>query len=225
LDRLEWPPLVNRLFRERPEGLDELVAQLVQSADRGSKIVAVAACTTGAGATTLALCLARRLSEVVQKVALVDGNAADPQLAKSLDVSLDAGWEDAIADKQPAEETAVASLGEGITLLPLTTATTAPLDTAAAERAAAVIRHLAASHDIVLVDAGVIGTGEGPSMVRGENKAAVDAAVLVRDVRCPHEEGLRTALAELSLRGIPALALAENFAVAAAAGKPSRQAA
>jgi Mrp family chromosome partitioning ATPase len=224
LDRLDWPPIVHRLFEQQPARFDELVAQLVQVADQGSKRIAIGGCSRSVGTTTLALCLARRLAEVVQKVALVDGNTANPQLAKSLDVCLESGWEDAIADKQPAEETAVASLGEGITLLPMATARATPLDAPAAARVAAVMRQLADSHDIVLIDVGVVGTGDGAPVIVSEDRAAADAAVLVRDVRRTHEEQLRTALAELSESGIPAIAMAENFA-AAAAEKPSRQAA
>lgn len=225
LDRLDWPAVVNRLFDEQPTRFDELVTHLIRLADEGNKRIAIGGCGRGVGATTLALCLARRLSEVVQTVALIDGNAAAPQLAKSLDVSLEAGWEDAIVGKQPAEETAVASLGEGITVLPMTKANAAPFDAAASGRIAAVMRQLAANHDIVLVDAGVFGTHDGPSIVGGKDKAVVDVAVIVRDVRRSHEEELRTALAELSEWGISAAAIAENFALAAVVEKPSRQAA
>ena len=116
----------------------------------------------------------------------------------------------------------MASLGDGITLLPLTAALAAPLETAATKRAAAVIRRLTASHDIVLVDAGVIGPEGAPSIISGEGEAAVDAAVLVLDVRCGREDHLSPVLTELAQRGIPAVALAENFAGGTAAGKPSR---
>jgi hypothetical protein len=87
------------------------------------------------------------------------------------------------------------------------------------------MRRLVDSHDIVLVDAGAIGLHDGSSIVSRENSSAVDVAVIVRDVRRSNEEDVRQSLTGLSECGIPAAALAENFAAASAVEKPSRQAA
>jgi hypothetical protein len=115
-------------------------------------------------------------------------------------------------------------LDEGITLLPLAAPATASIDAAAADRAASVIGDLADSHDIVLVDAGTIDAGDVNSTIAGRNGPAVDAAVLVYDVRNPDQTELRKAVTELAHRGINTIALAENFAVTAAA-PPTREAA
>lgn len=230
VDNLEWPHTVHRLFGEQANRFDSLVARMVQLADSGAKRIAVVGNAPGAGATTLTLCLARRLSEVVEKVALVDGNLDNPQLATELDVHLEAGWEDVLAGKQVAEETAVASVEDGITVLPVMTADAALLADTVAERTALVLQDLAMNHDVVVIDAGPVRGSAGPvrggaSPVRGgvasviadKEKPAVDAAIVVCDARQPAEQGLRETVAELAAHGITTIAVAENFQTGTAA--------
>ncbi len=210
VDNLEWPHTVQRLFTEQANRFDSLVAKMVQLADSGAKRIAVVGNAPGAGATTLTLCLARRLSEVVEKVALVDGNLDNPQLATELDVHLEAGWEDVLAGKQVAEETAVASVEDGITVLPVMTADAALLADTVAERTAIVLQDLAMNHDVVVLDAGPVRGGVA-SVIADREKPTVDAAIVVCDARHPVELGLRETVAELAAHGITTVAVAENF--------------
>jgi Mrp family chromosome partitioning ATPase len=219
VDNLEWPRTIDRLFEEHPERFDSLVTHLVQLADGGSKRIAVVACTPGAGGTTLTLCLARRLSDVVEKVALVDGNFATPRLGAELDVSLEAGWEDVLAGKQAAEEAAVTAIENRITLLPVMTPSAVSYDGASAKRATLVLQKLAVSHDIVLLDAGLAAASGQASVIGGDDEPAVDGAILVRDVRRCSEQHLRAVVDDLAAHGVAAVAVAENFESAAVADR------
>ena len=56
-------------------------------------VVAIAGSARESGVTTLTLSLARALAQAGKKVALVDANMDDPQLAERLGVSVCAGWD------------------------------------------------------------------------------------------------------------------------------------
>jgi hypothetical protein len=62
------------------------------------------------------------------------------------------------------------------------------------------------------------------SVLAEGHEATADAAILVRDCRRPGEADLAAALDDLQRRGIPAVAVAENFGSADVAGD-SREAA
>ena len=78
------------------EEFDRLADALLAANARGQKVLAMAGCCRGEGATTLLLCAARRLAERGVKLVLVDADLSRPRLAKRLGVELQSGWNEAI---------------------------------------------------------------------------------------------------------------------------------
>ena len=86
VDHFTWPRLCRRLIARAAEELDRLADALLAANSQGRKVLAMAGCRRGEGATTLLLCAARRLAERGIKPVLVDADLGRPRLAKRLGV-------------------------------------------------------------------------------------------------------------------------------------------
>ena len=74
VDRFTWPRVCRRLMARAAEEFDRLADALLAANARGQKVLAMAGCCRGEGATTLLLCAARRLAERGVKLVLVDAD-------------------------------------------------------------------------------------------------------------------------------------------------------
>ena len=85
----------------------------------GCKVLGLASCASGEGVTTLLLAAARKLLDQGRKVVLVDANWSNPQLAQSLGLLPQLGWEETLCGGLPLEEVVIESLADGLAVLPV----------------------------------------------------------------------------------------------------------
>ena len=94
VDRVVWPAIHNRLQSSAQASIEQMTDGLQAIGDSGRRIIGLASCASGEGVTTLLSVAARKLLSRGRKVALVDGNWSNPQLAKCLGLLPQMGWED-----------------------------------------------------------------------------------------------------------------------------------
>jgi Mrp family chromosome partitioning ATPase len=153
VDAFAWPELTDRLLRRESVRFARLAGKLATAAREGRNVVAVTSPARQQGRSTLSLCLARRLAADGQRVALVDADFDNPQLAQRLRLNPTCGWQDAIGTDLSLEEAAVMSLRDAVTLFPLRVSGVQRVDDAIdVSDMADVIDRLSRSFDLVILD-------------------------------------------------------------------------
>lgn len=154
--KFSWNPIYDQILSETQQHFDIVSERLILEAEAGRSIIAVVGTKHEAGATTAALCMARRLSAWGAHLGLIDASFESPGLAKSLGVSPLFGWEDALRGEQPLSEVLVQSLEDEIMLLPLAEATDRfeNLNLTAGVQSAIGVGAVNDHNDVTLVDAG-----------------------------------------------------------------------
>ena len=196
------------------EEFDRLADALLAANARGQKVLAMAGCCRGEGATTLLLCAARRLAERGVKLVLVDADLSRPRLAKRLGVELQSGWnetsgEDATFLANAVVEAAANNLALSAIREP------APTDEPKRgdwSRLAPCLDTLKNHYEMVLVDLGPLESIESigdffDRTVGGK----IDAVLLVRNPRITSEARLADVEQQLTASGVALAGLIENF--------------
>ena len=178
----------------------------------GRKVIAVTGDARGAGATTLALVLGRRLAKAGAKIAMVDADFAAPQLAGRLGLVIGIGWETVLAlpEKTSLWETMVESIEDRLSVVPLASRSRLTVSGEIAVRLADCLRQLSEAFDLVLVDVGPISLDDPQSSWITAPGNGLDAAILACDVRSAEAERLRAVGRRLMDANIAALGVAEN---------------
>ena len=86
------------------------------AAKQGCKTWAVTGLRRGEGRSTLGLCLARLASQTGARIALVDADFENPQLAELLGVGTQCDWHSVLAEGLPLAEAAIVCLADELTL-------------------------------------------------------------------------------------------------------------
>jgi len=214
VDRFNWPKVCRRLVGQVGEELDHVADALEAATTRGSKVLAIAACRRGEGATTLLLCAAGRLAERGCKVVMVDADLTRPKLARRLQLLPESGWEEALAGRTLLEELVIEAADNGLALLPVCEPLLEPTVSAEIEtRIVEGIETLAANYDLVLIDPGPLEDFDGTQTAWTRALARrLDAVVLVCNARAAsrqHPAALPQALADA---GIVLVGVIQNFA-------------
>ncbi len=199
-------PVGERLQRQAAVELDRLVDSLLAVADKGRKVVGFASDRRGQGTTTLLGCVALRLAERGERVAMADANIGNPQLASELGLLPEYGWERILADPMPLEELVIESVRQSIALLPLCCpfdAASLPDDFSAMQGAMATLRE---HYGLVLVDLGVPCDALIGGMVR-----VLDTVLLVRDVRSAQPDRVFDLHRMLSRAGVNVAGMIDSF--------------
>jgi Mrp family chromosome partitioning ATPase len=153
VDAFAWPELTDRLLRRESVRFAQLAGKLATAAGQGRNVVAVTSPARHQGRSTLSLCLARRLAADGKRVALVDADFDNPQLAPRLRLNPTCGWQDTVGTDLSLEEAAVMSLRDAVTLFPLRVAGVQRVDDAIdVSDVAEVIDRLSRSFDLVILD-------------------------------------------------------------------------
>jgi Mrp family chromosome partitioning ATPase len=215
VDRFSWPEPSDILIERIGQQADELAQELMAEAALGRKVIAVTGDARGAGATTLALVLGRRLAKAGAKIAMVDADFAAPQLAGRLGLVIGIGWETVLAlpEKTSLWETMVESIEDRLSVLPLASRSRLTVSGEIAVRLADCLRQLSEAFDLVLVDVGPISLDDPQSSWITAPGSGLDAAILACDVRSAEAERLTVLSRRLMDANIPALGVAENFCV------------
>lgn len=202
VDRFHWPTNVETLFEEQADYFEHAGHKLLTASREGLSTLAITSAQSGEGTTTVALCLARAISAVGGRVAVLDGNLGNPQIGKALSLEFASGWQLAAAGAVDLAEAAIAGIEERITLFPAGVAKEGASDLGD-ESVRELLRRAGAGFDLLIIDAGQDGLGASAE--------AIDAAMVVRDVRhTSHQQSVAAALL-LKEAGVNAVGIAENF--------------
>ncbi|HUE74600.1 MAG TPA: P-loop NTPase [Pirellulaceae bacterium] len=210
VDRLQWPSICDRLMKDEQSYFAQAGGKLVAAAKDGLKTLGITGSRRGEGRTTLALCLARCAAQSGLNVAMIDADFTRPQLAAVIGLEVAYGWQDAAQGKIPLPEATVRSLADKITVLPLEPSSVAWPLALADKRVASLIRSVAQSHDLVIVDLGPTSGGSEPLFAVDETPP-LDAVIVLRDLRYATPSETQAVGQRLHDSGIEAVGIAENF--------------
>jgi len=212
VDRFAWPQVCARLAQSAPAELDRLADQLLAAGERGTRVVGLAAASAGSGVSTAVLCAARQLARRGVRVALVDGNLADPQLARRLGLLPEFGLEELLAGRQPLEEIVIESAAEPVVVVPLCQPGDEELSGDAAARLRRALATLAGAYELVLLDLGSLdaASAAGCSLVRAL-AGSLGGVALVQHAEGTTKERVNDARRALAQQGVEVWGLIENF--------------
>lgn len=210
VDRFLWPALCEKLLGDGQSYFAQAGGKIASAVRDGLKSLAITGSRRGEGRTTLALCLARSAAQAGLNVALIDADFARPQLAARLGLEVAASWHDAALGKTTLAEAAIKSLEDNLTVLPLDASTAATSLSLAEPQLTKTLRELACAFDLLVLDLGPTAAGND-SLFPENEPAPVDAAIVVRDLRYSTSAESQTIGERLSLSGIEAVGIAENF--------------
>jgi Mrp family chromosome partitioning ATPase len=216
VDQFTWPRLCRRLIARAAEELDRLADALMAANRQGQKVLAIAGCRRGEGATTLLLCVARRLAERGIKPVLVDADLVQPRLAKRLGVQPQFGWDETAEEEgRSLDQAIVEATANNVALLP-GREPSADRNRAASDptRLSACLDILREHYDMVLVDLGPLEEMEPAHGDMSRTARLVDAVVLVRNHRITSTERLTECQEQLTAAGTVVVGIVENFVAA-----------
>ncbi|MFZ5829767.1 MAG: hypothetical protein ACOY3P_06755 [Planctomycetota bacterium] len=213
IDTLRWPEICDRLLHSTSREIDAVCDGLLLAMSRGQRVFGFAGIRRGDGATTVLLCAARRLTSRGIRVAIADGDWAQPAIGQRLGVARRHGWEAVIAGSFTVSEAAVSTSASGLVLLPSFGSPPAQTPNQRAQAIVESLRTVVSNANVVLVDLGVA-TTRTDGAVASELQpftAAIDAVVLVQDLR--HTTELATIETERAMQGcgFETLGVVQNF--------------
>ena len=187
--------------------------ELHVAAQDGLKVIAIVSTRREEGRSTLSLALARSAAAAGSRVALLDADGGSPELARQLGLESPCDWQDVQRQGQALSEAAVASIGDRVTLFPLTV----PTDTLSGRLddplLSEVLQELKRHFDLVVVDTPPL-PAESAVISAIPLPCAVDMAVLVRNVQATPQDECLSAVTRLRAMGVRAVGIVENFAPA-----------
>jgi len=214
VDRFTWPRVCRRLISRAADEWDRLADALLAANAQGRKVLAIAGCRQGEGATTLLLCAARRMAERGVKTALVDADLRRPRLAKRLGVQPQFGWNEISNEEAINLNQAVVETTDGNLALLAVRETVEENDNAAGDWSqwTACIEQLRNHYEMVLVDLGPlensIPADYAPPWATEGN---IDALLLVHNRRVTSKENLNEMQRRLTEADINVAGMIENF--------------
>jgi Mrp family chromosome partitioning ATPase len=214
VERFTWPRVCRRLIGRAADELDRLAEALLTANARGQKVLAIAGCRQGEGATTLLLCAARRLAERGIKAVLVDADRTRPRLAKRLGVQPQFGWDEISADEDGSlNQAVVEAASNNLALVPLREPSAEHQPASGGwSNLGACLKTLRDHYELVLVDPGplediaLFGDALAPAAGGG-----IDALLLVHNQRITSENDLAEIEQRLTAAEIAVTGLIENF--------------
>jgi Mrp family chromosome partitioning ATPase len=216
VERFTWPKVCRRLISRSPDEFDRLADALLAAGAQGKKVLGIAGCRQGEGATTMLLCAAHRLADRGVKLAMVDADLARPRLAKRLGVQPQFGWNETSGETWETDdsvERAAVEAANGLTLAPIQEpASPTPWTPSGWARLGACLKTLRSHFEMTLVDLGPLENIEhvGDSLHR-TIASELDAVLLIRNRRITSDEQLSVVQQELSAAGTVLVGLIENF--------------
>ena len=214
VDRFTWPRVCRRLMAKANDEFDRLADALMAANARGQKVLAMAGCCRGEGATTLLLCAARRLAERGVKLVLVDADLARPRIAKRLGVQPQVGWNETSDEEGTPLDHAVVEAAANDLALSTVRDPASPTGHTTGDwsRLAPCLETLKHHYEMVLVDLGPLENIEsiGDALNRTVD-GKIDAVLLVHNRRITSAERLSQVEQELTASGVALAGMIENF--------------
>lgn len=219
VDQFIWPKICDQIIAKAAWRFDQLTSQLIVGVTHGRKTLALSSCNSGEGCTTALLCIARRLSALGIKVALVDAHFATARLAEQLGLAPPAGWDQVLRGEIPLTEALVESVQDKLTLLPLAETTLEGISAFDLRHVSTTIEALRNDFDLVLLDCGPLMEAPQANIISMGQNAELDAVILVRDVRCATDVQMIRVKRLVAAAGMTICGVAENFVQADSARK------
>lgn len=209
VDHFCWPDVCRDLLASHIGDFTLSIDKIAVPCQSGDRVLVVVGERSGAGCTTVTLCLAQSLVAAGYSVVVVDADAARPDLAVRLEIETSVSWLDVMNQKLSLQESAVMGLQDQLTLLPLGKAVPSGKLSDFRRAAIQVMNEMACHYDVVLVD---VGSAALDSLGLFSAECVQGLNVLgVYDLRLPSDsisrERVFGAKSALSFVGI-----AENFA-------------
>lgn len=223
VDALEYSGVIARLFGD-PTLVRSISHPLDRAVSEGLQSLLVTSQGRGAGRTSVATGIAVAAAAAGLRAILVDATFVrdDPHrctLADTLNLDVQHGWLEAIRGGISVAETAIHSIEDQMTVLPLVQAPNlAPATAAEFGRMLAALRH---RFDLIVIDGSPCSEASllpmlSPSPATGSEPSEVlplvDAAILVQDCRQGGVAETVKVMHALRRLGITGLGLVENFA-------------
>ncbi len=213
VDHFAWPKVCQRLESVAALELARLAETLVAAAKQGMKVIGLGGGQRGEGATTMLLCAARQLVARNLKIALVDADLGQPQLAKRLGLLPQLGWEDVAAGRQPVEEVLVESSADNIAVLPLCGPLAISGISFASQRIMAEsLEMLRKNYDLVLLDLGPLEIPQSlGDLASGGLNCRIDAVSIVHKAGKVLATCLPAVRQSLAAAAVAVIGVIENF--------------
>ena len=138
---------------------------------------------------------------------LVDANWSNPQLAQSLALLPQFGWEETLCGGLPLEEVVIESLADGLAVLPVREPSAGTIE----QRIADSLDILAREFDVVLVDLGPLAQVEDGVRLRTSVAARMDAVILVQNIRLTTPNRLAEVRRRLAASNLRFAGTIQNF--------------
>jgi Mrp family chromosome partitioning ATPase len=204
VDAFDIPHSVADLFFD--EAFFRSIAEhMGESVRDGLRSVLVTSVGSGEGRSTVAIGTAIAAAATGLRVALVDADLDTPSQTEHLRLEIESDWVTAIRQGQPLESVAITSLEDGVTLLPLSLASTQgrPVTPTEMEQ---MMDQIEGCFDLVMYD--------GPSAncwATSNIAAVVDSGLIVRDTRTRSKADIAFAAERLRRQGVRGLGVVDNF--------------
>jgi Mrp family chromosome partitioning ATPase len=213
VDAFRWPALGRELDEASGRKLRQSGDELCTAVQDGLKVIAVTSTERREGRTTVALALARNAATAGCRVALVDADGGNPDLARQLGLDSPCDWRQTRRRGQPLQEAAVASLGDRVTLFPLTVGNDSLSGRLDDPVLTDVLHELKSAFDLIVIDAPPVTAGD--MYVAGAPSACeVDMVLVVRNVQATRPDACLSSVARLRALGVRAVGIVENFTLA-----------
>ncbi len=211
VDELQWPEVCLQLLQKRAANLAEIAKHLKSACQDGLQVLAVASSQAGEGGSTVANCLAMLCAQHGIKIVLMDGNLDAPSLCAQTNLEIDNDWRAAIIEQMPLEEVAVHSIADQLTLVPLHKPEQPDYLLPSDQRIGQMIRELAESFDLVIVDVGSVGS-KSALITNLARESLFDAAMIVVDRRRTDQQSVDNTVMRMRHAGVSSIGIIENFA-------------
>lgn len=225
VDRVRWPAECGALSRDTSIDWNWFVDHLVMHMGLGQKCIALTSLERGVGRTTVCLTLARKLAARGLRPLVVDADCQQPDLARVCRLEQYAGWGEVMLGEVPLEESLVASIDDGVTLMPWRGTETRLSQLATSPRVATSFGLLTSHYDMVLIDAPPLPGDEAIGEWIGFAEAiALEAVYVLHDARYAVNPALGSMCEKLRKAGLSVEGLIENFVADAEPVVPGSQA-
>jgi Mrp family chromosome partitioning ATPase len=212
VDGFAWTEACDQLCHRSLGVFDDFLSTLISQIAEGRKTIGMVGIDAAAGGTTVALCLARLLAAKGLKTAVVDANFERPEVAEHLGVRVTEGWNSALSGTVLLGEVMIESLGDRLTLVPLSEALDPRPLLAPSLRASLVWRMLREPHEVVLVDCGDLSNDRTAESLKQLSACLpLDAVYMVCDKRTTTPQELINGSRRMKDLELNLLGTIENF--------------
>lgn len=213
IDRLPWPPVCDQLVSSARADWDRWTDILVDRMAHGQKCIGFGGVDRHSGRTSIMLTLAKLLAQRGLRLAVVDADFEQPELADACGVSVHTGWDDLLSSELALGESLIAAVEDGVTLMPWRTALRAGAALPVAGKVPSIFATLREHYDFILVD--LMRLAGKPSIAEFAQFATaihLDAKYLVNNLAAHSTEALSAVCSKLRRAGVPVTGMIENFA-------------